>query len=198
MGKRDIATLDDIAHNLTPSEVAFVHEWIQDEDGARAWLAAGYNATPEAASVSAHKKLREPKIQAYLASIRAEIAESYELDRETVMRETHKLVTFDVRKLFDAQHGNFIGIKDLDDVSAASISGFKFTSIKADGVEIGRTAEIKLSSKIAALDMAHKILGSYKADNEQRASAESEALTHFVKGLQDSNPGIPLRKKRKR
>jgi phage terminase small subunit len=195
MGKRDLTTQD---NELSPRELAFVNEWLKDENAERAWLAAGYECSELSARVNASKKLSEPHIRAYLDEIRQEIALSFEIDRDAIMRETNRIALFDVRKLFKAD-GTFKEIKDLDDDTAAAIAGFDFEQIKVgrgdDQQIIGNTAKLKFVNKVSALDMAHKILGSYKLDNEQK-NETTQALTDFVQGLQTRNKGIPLRKKR--
>lgn len=198
MGKRDIANLNSEA--LTPRELLFVNEWLKDENVSRAYLAAGFDCTERSASISGSQKLSDPRIRAYLSSVRESDDIRYELDRDAIIRETNRIALFDVRKLFDAD-GKLLPIKDLDDDTAAAISGFDFEQIKVgrgdDQLIIGNTAKMRFVNKVSALDMAHKILGSYAKDNEQKGEADAR-LVEFVQGLQDSNPGIPLRKKRKR
>ncbi|WP_417518745.1 terminase small subunit [Marinobacter sp.] len=144
-------------------------------------------AKGKAATVNATEYLNHPYTQEYLRAQTDAVAESADIRQERVLKEIASIALFDPRKLFD-DAGHPKKISELDDATAAAISGLKVTHIGAKGQEVGAVVEYKLSDKNSALEKLMKHLGLYEQDNKQKNESLADALLagiRRVKGLDE-------------
>lgn len=114
---------------------------------------------------------KDPKVIARIDELRAPALARLDVTIERVLQERARLAFFDIRKLLDA-NGNPLPIEQLDDDTAAAISGVEFeteTHTKADEAAAAthvttRTAKLKLADKNASLTALEKHLGMYADD----------------------------------
>lgn len=102
-------------------------------------------------------------------------SEAADVTQERVLREVGRLALFDPRKLFDSE-GRPLPIQDLDDDTAACISGVKVTTVGNSESGLGEIREYKINDKNAALEKLMKYLGAYEIDNKQKHASLADAL----------------------
>ena len=101
----------------------FCQEYVVDLNGTQAYIRAGYSE--RGAEASASKLLANPKVKARIAELQAKVASKLEITAERVLMETARIAYSDPRKLFN-EDGSLKHIKDLDDDTAAAISGIEY------------------------------------------------------------------------
>lgn len=178
-------------NGLLPKQAKFVAEYLITGNATQAAIHAGYSQ--KTAHVIGQENLRKPAIASLLAQKQTVIAArqderlaKMELTEERVLREIARLAFFDPRKLFAAD-GRPLGITELDDDTAAAISGVEvLESYDGSGpgrVLVGIVKKYKVADKNAALDKAAKILGQYKKDNEQPGAGVANAIGDLIKSM---------------
>lgn len=168
----------------------FVHEYLKDSNGTRAFLAIKPHVKESTATVEASKLLRIPRIAEAIRNAQAEAIAKVQKDTgitlERTLREIARLAYFHAGRLFDAK-GNPLAVTELDDDTAAVIAGLdvleEFEGAGKDRVFVGYVKKWKLADKHGALDMLMKELGGYSKDNEQAGKAAGASLS----------PGWPAR-----
>lgn len=153
-----------MSSSLTPKQERFVKEYLIDLNATQAAIRAGYSE--KTAYSIGHENLSKPEIQAALADARKQLAENSGISPERVLKEFGRLAFLDIRKAFDSD-GNLIPLHQLDDDTAAAISGLEVERRVSSGDEEGqslvesKTHKIKLSDKKAALDSIARHLGMF-------------------------------------
>jgi phage terminase small subunit len=183
------------AGGLTPNQRKFVTEYLKDGNATQAAIRAGY-AKGSAGQIAA-KLLKIAKLKAEIELGQAKVIEKIQADTgitlERTLRELARLAFFDPRKLFDAQ-GNPIPIQELDDDTAASVSGLdvteEFEGTGRERVFVGHTKKYKLADKRASIDMLMKHLGGYKEDNKQSGEAAAGTVTAMLASMKKSALGV--------
>lgn len=176
---------------LLPKQAAFVAEFLIDGNATQAAIRAGYS--PKSAHVVCHEILKNPRVAAILAKKQEEIdarmkvrLDAMELTEERVAQEIARIAFFDPRKMFAAD-GRPLSIKELDDNTAACISGLEvleqYEGVGEDRELVGLVKKYKVSDKNAALEKAAKILGMFKKDNEQPGAATANAITALLASM---------------
>lgn len=142
---------------LTDNEVRFCDAYLVDFNGTKAAIAAGYSK--KTAAQQASRLLTKVKIQAYLQSKKAKIANKLEITQERTMQEIARLAFSDIRKIFNGSGGT-IDPKYLDDDTASTVASVEvFEEFEGRGDEreqIGVTKKVKLWDKTKALEMLAK------------------------------------------
>ena len=149
--------LSDVRHEIFAQR--FVANGFNSVAAARA---AGYSGNPTQAAALRRRSDVEERIRELLADQMAEL----QVDALSVKRELVKIAFADPRGLFD-DHGNLIPIKDLDDDTAATISGIE-VEVKRDrdGNQISEVVKIKRYSKLDALVFLGKHFKLVGDDND--------------------------------
>jgi phage terminase small subunit len=157
---------------LTPQQQRFVAEYVQDWNGTQAALRSGY--APSSAADVASRLLRHPEIAAYIDQCRDEIRKGVSkrvaLAADRTLQTMADLAYYDVREMFH-EDGTVKPIKAMGDAEAAAIAGFEVT-VSGKGENQTVTTKVRLVSRAQAVDMAAKVAGAYKADNDQRRNAK--------------------------
>ncbi len=119
--------------------------------------------------------LKNVKVATLLRQRQAELAQKYELTTDSVIRSLSQAVHFDPRKLYNAD-GTLKSVVELDDDTAAALSGFEVVEEKGSGDDrgkvVGYTKKIKWLDKNTAREQAMKHLGLYMEDNRQKSPLE--------------------------
>ena len=138
---------------LNERQLAFVNEYLVDMDRIRAYKAVYDSKSANAIRASSLTLLRDPRIQSLISAkteqIEAKMREKFlkkelklEITKERVMLEIARVAFFDIRNLFDV-NGNGISIADLDDDTAAAISGIDISAIYKKGLSLDeKVAEV--------------------------------------------------------
>lgn len=183
------------AEGFTQAQRRFYNEFIKDSNGTQAAIRAGY--APNSAGQAATKLLKLPHVKAAIEQGQAKLIQKIQADTgitlERTLRELARLAFFDPRKLFDAK-GNPIPIQELDDDTAASVSGLdvteEFEGTGRERVFVGHTKKYKLADKRASIDMLMKHLGGYKEDNKQSGEAAAGTVTAMLASMKKSALGV--------
>ncbi len=151
---------------ITAKQQRFVDEYLIDQNGTQAAIRAGYSA--KTAQQMATENLLKPVVRAAIEAGLAKQQERTGITADRVLQEVARIGLFDPRKLF-RDDGEPKGIHDLDDDTAAAISGVKVSTRKdEDGKGETTVTEYKISDKNTALEKLFKHLGLYELDNQQR------------------------------
>lgn len=160
---------------LTPRQFRFVEEYLIDYKAEEAALRAGYS--PGAAKNCAWMLLKHPEVAQYVednrAKMRAKIHAQSELTATKTLQTLADMAYFDPLDMLRPD-GTPLPITEMSKAARMALAGFEvIESWEGEGEnkrKVVRT-RVKLASRAQALDMAAKVAGAYKADNEQRRSA---------------------------
>ena len=140
---------------LREKQIAFVREYLIDLNATQAAIRAGYSQ--KTANVIASELLTKPDIQLAITNAIKERAERTEITQDRVLIEVARLAFLDIRKAFDA-NGNLKEIHDLDDDTAAAISGIEVLESVSENGSVTKLKKIRLSDKRASLELAGRHL----------------------------------------
>lgn len=165
---------------LTKKQKIFADEYLIDLNATRAYKAAYPKVKKdESARVNGSKLLTNTNVAEYIQKRMDDRTQRTEITQDKVLRELAKLGFFDARKLF-ADNGQPIGIKDLDDDTAACIVGIKVKEIyDKDGKFEGYEKEYKLADKKGSLELIGRHLGIFR-DKVELAVDTSEKLDDIL------------------
>lgn len=156
---------------LSPQQSRFVAEYVQDWNASKAAVRAGYSVGRATAL------LKHPEVAAYIKKCRDTIAEQVQervtLASERTLKEMAAVAYFNVRD-YVRPDGTWKNITELTPEQAIALAGAEITETwVGKGAARKRTVSTnpRFISKLSALDMAAKVMGDYKRDNEQRRSA---------------------------
>lgn len=145
---------------LTDKQEMFCRQYIIDFNGAQAAIRAGYSAN--SAKEIASETLTKPNVKARIEYLKSHVFEAVGITQASVYQELARIAMFDIRKAYN-ENGSLKKIHELDDNTAAAVSGVKVNEIfegsGEDRTRIGETVELKLTSKIAAIENIVKIAG---------------------------------------
>jgi phage terminase small subunit len=135
----------------------------------KAYIEAGYKAQGATADVNACRLLKNAKVRAYLQKLRDAATERTLIDVEKIINEYAKIAFADIGNYIDLdKEGNLIfrPFDTIDKEKLAAIKSIKKrskTTVNKNGTEhTTTTKEIKLHSKLNALDSIMKHLGGYE------------------------------------
>lgn len=162
---------------LSPKLKRFCDEYLVDNNGKRAAIAAGYSK--KTAEVCASKMLRIPKLAAYIAQKTAKKCEKLEITAERVMQEIAKLAFYDVRKLVD-DNGKLLPFSKIDDNTAAAIGGIDIVTRGNSEISVGEITKVKLSDKTKSLELLARHL-KLLTDKTELTGADGKPLIPIIK-----------------
>lgn len=172
--------------SLTPKQELFAQKYIETGVASEAYRQAYATENMMAKTVweEASRLLADPKVSARVNELKALHLKKHEVTIDRVVREYAKLAFLDIRKAFD-EHGNLKPIHDLDDDTAAAISGLEVEvkrttespdeelepqphggGLRRQHATTARLHKIKLSDKKGALDSLAKHLGMFVEKHE--------------------------------
>lgn len=152
---------------ITDKQQRFVDEYLKDLNATAAYMRAGYRATGHAAVACAHKLMKNRYILQAIAEGKKAREARTDIEADRVVKETARIALFDPRKLFH-DDGTPKGIHELDDDTAAAISGLKVVTKGNADMGFGEVLEYKIADKNSALEKLFRHLGLYEKDNEQQ------------------------------
>lgn len=168
-------------------ELRFIEEYLIDFNGTQAAIRAGYSK--KTARQIASRLLSKANVQADIAAGQKELREKSMSLADRIKREYERLAFLDLRKAFD-EHGHIKPLTELDDDTAAAITGFDVEDLYEGRGEsrehVGRVKKIRTADKKAALDSLARHVGFFERDNRQKADALSSMLASM--GAIDAPP----------
>lgn len=169
--------MTDTETNLTEHQERFVHEYLVDLNGTRAYLACFPRCKSEkAAATGAWQLLRNPEIAALVAKEQAKRVQSADLSADRVLEEMRRLAFSDIRDLFD-DAGNLRPLKELTADQAAAIASVEVV-IKNAKAGDGQT------------DTVHKIRFWDKTRTLEQLGKHFALLTDHVRITDDANTRV--------
>lgn len=118
--------------------------------------------------------------------LRSKAVKKYEVSVERIIQERARLAFFDPRKLFN-DDGTPKRICDLDEDTAAAISGLDVVSSGNDEIGVGQILKYKLAAKNDSLAALEKINGMY------RDSGEGEGVFNIQINMHcDAQPSVTI------
>lgn len=165
----------------------FIDEYLIDLNATAAYKRAGYKATGNAAEVGASQLIRNPKVAEEIAKRKAQTAQKLQITREEALDEAWRIVKADPRELIEYRrfacqdcyddlqpgerrepradcptcHGEGLPdvlVKDTRKLSRNAQALYAGIKITKDGLEV------KMHSKLDALEKVFRHLGMYDAD----------------------------------
>ena len=143
---------------LNDKQQRFVDEYLKDLNATQAAIRAGYSA--KTAYAIAEKLLRKAEIQQAVQDAKKARSKRTEITQDRVLQELARLAFFDPRKMFHWD-GSPKAIHELDDDTAAAVSGLDVVNIGNSDVGIGQVLKYKIADKGAALANAMRHLGMF-------------------------------------
>lgn len=171
----------------------FAREYVIDQNGTRAAIAAGYSA--RSATSQASDLLRIPKVQALIDSHLSRQAEKAEVTAEKIVSGLSRAAFFDPRRFFD-EDGELKTVSALDDEAAGALAGMEieklyehFSAGKAG--QIGTVTKVKFADRLRALELLGKHFKLFTEKSEMHVSSSislSELIEQRRKKVQNGNP----------
>jgi phage terminase small subunit len=178
---------------LTPKQENFCLEYLKTGNASEAYRRA-YNTKkmkPETINRMGKAMIDDPKIAARIADLRKPVTEAAQIDLTRTVKEIVRLAVFDPRKLLN-EDGTPKPLSELDDDTAAAVSGIKVRHVRGDDGETAAVIEYKISDKNSALDKLMKHLGGYEKDNSQKADAVAAMIAEIGRGASTGAPAFPI------
>jgi phage terminase small subunit len=146
---------------MTPKQERFVQEYLIDLNATAAAKRAGYSA--KTAHVIGQENLSKPEISFALAAAQQQRGERTEITADRVLKELARIAFFDIRKLY-AEDGTLKNPKDLDDDTAAALTGIDIQEVTTggEGAPVVTTRKAKVIERTSALTLAMRHLGMLK------------------------------------
>ena len=149
-----------------------------DQNATQAAIRAGYSAK------SAHSMgcqiLARPHVRKAVDRRMAAVVKKLELTVDGVMTETARVAFFDPRKLFHP-NGMIKKVTELDDDTAGALAQFER--------DLGSIYKFKAHNKIAALELAARLLGMFAKDNAQKV----DQITQLLAEVSNRGAGLPVK-----
>ncbi len=171
------AVLDDTG--LNEYQKAFCKRYIFDYNGKQSYLESYPNSGEKNAESASSRLLRDPKIQAYIKHLKANLEEVTGVSKMKIIEEYKKMAFTDITDL----HNTWISLKDfkaLTKAQKASIASIetqtKLVRNKTGDMEPFEFVKIKLHSKDRALEALRKMFG-----HDDMAEVEGQLTVKIVR-----------------
>jgi len=143
---------------LNDKQQRFVDEYLKDLNATQAAIRAGYSA--KTALQQGPRLLGNVGVQSAVQEAMAKRQARTNITQDRVLQELARLAFFDPRKMFHGD-GSPKAIHELDDDTAAAVSGLDVVNIGNSDVGIGQVLKYKVADKGAALANAMRHLGMF-------------------------------------
>lgn len=141
---------------MTEKQKQFVDEYLIDLNATQAAIRAGYKV--DNARQTATENLAKPYIAEAIEKALAERSRRTGINQDRVIQELAKIAFVNIT---DIVNGDCEILPDADEADLAAIESVKVKTIPTKSGEIGVEREVKLSSKLKALEMLGKHLGMW-------------------------------------
>lgn len=141
---------------MTEKQKRFVEEYLMDLNATQAAIRAGYS--PNTAEQTASRMLSFVKVQDAIHIQLAERSKRTGINQDRVIQELAKIAFVNIA---DVVNGDGEILPNADEADLAAIESVKVKTIPTKGGETGIEREVKLSSKLKALELLGKHLGMW-------------------------------------
>lgn len=215
------AILACLAH-LKPKPRAFAVEYLKDKNATKAYIRAGYSAQGKSAEAAAGRLLRNVVVSSAIVEAEKQMLTKLQEDtgitKAKALAEAWSIVTANANELIEfrrtACDGCYGGshtraerardpdpncpecsgeghgapfVHDTRKLSPQAMALYAGIKLTKEGLEV------KMHSKMDALEKVFKHLGLYKEDNDQKGKSAAEAMKSFVVALRERGSGtIPI------
>lgn len=172
---------------LTNKQQRFVEEYMIDLNATQAAIRAGYSV--KTAQRIGSENLLKLVIQSKIQELRTKQQARTQISADWVLKEIHRIASFDVRKMYD-EYGKLIPVHMLDDDTAAAISGLDVVQ-SVDGEGGSETVKkYKISDKNTALEKLAKHFDLYGERGTNTVSPKDMAaqIRSFALDLESTVP----------
>ena len=141
---------------MTEKQKRFVEEYLIDLNATQAAIRAGY--ATNRASEQGHQLLQKTTVSEAIEKALAERSRRTGINQDRVVQELAKIAFV---KITDIVNDDCEILPDADEADLAAIESVKVKSIPTTSGEMGVEREVKLSSKLKALELLGKHLGMW-------------------------------------
>lgn len=141
---------------MTEKQKRFVEEYLIDLNATQAAIRAGYKV--DNARQTATENLAKPYIAEAIEKALAERSRRTGINQDRVIQELAKIAFVNIT---DVVNGDCEILPDADEADLAAIESVKVKTIPTKSGETGIEREVKLSSKLKALELLGKHLGMW-------------------------------------
>lgn len=170
----------DKGSGLNEKQQLFADEYLKDFNGKQAAIRAGY--AEASAEVTASRLLSNAKVQAYIAKRIDDRNRRVEISQDRVLLEVARIAFRDIRDFYD-ESGALTAVHALSDDAAACVDSIEvFEETDNEGVVVGYTKKLRLTDKMAALNllMRHMGLDKQKVELTGKNGGPVEVKTKVV------------------
>lgn len=143
---------------LTAKQKRFVDEYLIDLNATQAYIRAGYK-NYDSAGVEAAKTLKNPKIEQSIAEAMAKRSKRTGINQDRVIEELAKIAFVNINNVVDTDDGSVL--PNAADEDLACIESIKVKEFPTKDGGTGVEREIKIASKMKALELLGKHLGMW-------------------------------------
>lgn len=141
---------------MTEKQKRFIEEYLIDLNATQAAIRAGYS--PKYADREGHKLVENSRVSEAIEKALAERSRRTGINQDRVVQELAKIAFV---KITDVVNDDCEILPDADEADLAAIESVKVKSIPTKSGEVGVEREVKLSSKLKALELLGKHLGMW-------------------------------------
>lgn len=184
---------------LNEKQLKFCTEYVKDFNAKQAAIRAGYSA--KTAEQTGSRLLSHVKVKAEIRSIQSKISDKVIVSREKVLAQYAKLAFFDPRKFYDQETGQLKRVIDLDEDSAAALTGVEVdeqvtmgdddNDVIGDGPQVPikttATKKIKFTDMKAALDSICRMEG-YNMPDKMLSFGKLETVVRYERDPEGNSP----------
>lgn len=153
---------------LTEKQQKFVDEYLIDLNATQAAIRAGYSV--KTADVQGPRLLGNVRVQQAIALAMAERSKRTGINQDRIVLELAKIAFV---KITDVVNSDCEILTDADEADLAAIESVKVKTIPTKSGEAGIEREVKLASKLKAIELLGKHLGMWK-DKVEVSGLEDE------------------------
>lgn len=164
---------------MTKKQKRFADEWLIDLNGTQAAIRAGYS--PDTAASIASENLRKPEIEKYIAKAMAERSRRTGVNQDRVVQELAKIAFVKMTDVVDSEG------RIREDASEEDLSCIEAIKCKKSDTDTGSSEEreVKVASKLKALELLGKHLGMWNDKLEVSGELETVVILNDIKEDQD-------------
>jgi len=151
---------------LSSKQKRFCQEYVIDSNATRSAMRSGYSE--KTARSQGQRLLTKVDIQKYIKELQKDIFDRNKMTVDECVQILSNMARFDIADLYN-EDGTLKNLSDIPLESRMAIESLDTEELKMEGVTIGTTKKVKLSSRRANIIELMKYGGGYKEDNTQKA-----------------------------
>lgn len=161
------------SENLTPKQEKFCQEYVKTGNKSEAYRLSYSTSNMKSETINSKAYILSEKgyIRARIEQLQKELAERNKMDIDECVQRLSAMARFDLTDLYN-DDGTLKDLKDIPEESRMAIESLDTDEIRVDGLVVGHTRKVKLSSRRANIIELMKYLGGYEKDNNQKNKPE--------------------------